>query len=152
MLDECGNKLNKLISGIYTAVQRVEQDMIKNTKLELSISELNVIESVAKHGKGCSVGDIAQDLHLSAPSVTVCVQRLESKGYMTKVRSLEDGRKLNIVLTRTGKKADAVHRYFHEQAVRAMLKDTTQEEQEVLLEAITNLHNFLQIHGEAKNI
>ncbi len=148
MLDESGKKLNDLITGIYTAVQRVEEKMIKNTKLELSISEMNVVESVAKHDAGCTASEIAQDLRLSAPSVTVCVQRLESKGYVTRVRSSEDARKLNVVLTKHGVQAEKVHRYFHEQAVRAMLNDTSQEEKEVLIAALSNLHNFLQIYGE----
>jgi DNA-binding MarR family transcriptional regulator len=118
--------------------------MIKSTKLDLSISELNILETIRKtNSKGCSVSEIARAQNVTLPTITVAIKRLEAKGYVEKVRSQEDGRMVSIRLSRQGEKADAAHRYFHEQMIRAFLKDVGQKDRVVVLSALKNLSAFL---------
>lgn len=148
MLDEYGTKLNNLMIEIYDSVHEVEQKMLTNTKLELSISEMDVLDIIGRSGEeGCTISDIARSLRVTLPTVTVSIKKLEKKGFVTKVRSAEDARCVSIVLTRRGKKADAVHRYFHEQAVRACIKDIPESSRQDLLKAMKNLNEFLRQYG-----
>lgn len=148
MLDEYGRELNILMIEIYNSVHDVEQKMLTNTKLELSISEMDVLGIIGRCGEeGCTISDVARSLKVTLPTVTVSVKRLEKKGFVTKLRSAEDARCVRIVLTRQGKKADAVHRYFHEQAVRACLKDIPEESRRDFLKAMKNLNEFLKSNG-----
>ncbi|MDD3244196.1 MAG: MarR family transcriptional regulator [Eubacteriales bacterium] len=145
MLDDYGKQINEVMVSIYDSVQRVEQGMLNNTKLNLSISEMNILEIIGKsREEGCSVSHIARGLKLTLPTITVAVKKLEEKGYVEKVRSAQDARRLSIVLTHRGKKADAVHRYFHEQAVHACLRGIEPQGRTAVLAAMRNLNDFLQ--------
>ncbi len=149
MLDDYGAQVNDAFMDIYNSVRRVEEKMLHHSVLDLSISELDMLESVGKFGDdGCSISEIARDYDATLPTVTVAVKRLEAKGFVEKVRSSKDGRMVRVGLTRIGKKADAAHRYFHERMVRAFLKDIKPAEQAALLLALKNLGYFLQRMGE----
>ena len=149
MFDAYSKQVNDTFNEIYDSIQRVEEQMLSNSKLDLSICELDILESVGKFGEaGCSISEIARDYRATLPTITVAIKRLESKGYVEKVRSSTDGRKVNVVLNRNGKKADAVHRYFHERMVRSFLREVSQEQRPMLLRALQNLAGFLQQMGE----
>lgn len=151
MLDDFGKQINDTFMLIYDSVHKVEEAMLKSSTLDLSISELDIVETIGTFGdKGCSISDIAHKNEVTLPTVTVAIKRLEKKGYVEKARSSEDGRMVNIVLTRIGKKADAAHRYFHERMVRALLKDASEEVRPVILQSLQNLGAFLKQMGEAQ--
>ena len=148
MLKGYEKEMNDLMVEIYDSVQRVEQNMLNNTKLMLSISETDILEVIGrKKEEGCSISEIAHALKVTLPTITVAVKKLESKGFVTKIKSPTDARKLNIVLSAKGRKADAVHRYFHEQAIRACLKDVDESSYGELMKAMKNLNAFLKKHG-----
>src|ERR1700689_2704502 len=50
-----------------------------------------------------SVGDIGSLLELDTPTLSPLLKRLESAGLITRTRSLEDERKVNIDLTQSGR-------------------------------------------------
>lgn len=146
MRDTYQDQLNKLLVDIFSSVLNVEEQTLKNTKLDISISELHTLEAVAKFGSaGSSISALAQELNVTTPTVTVAIKKLQSKRYVEKVRDAVDGRKVSVVLTREGRRIDAVHRYFHEQMVRSFIREVGTQEQPVLLNALQNLQAFL--HG-----
>jgi DNA-binding MarR family transcriptional regulator len=145
MRDPYAQRLNALFVEIYNAVSRVEELTIKNAAFDLSNKEMHTLEAVGKYkDEGCTVSAIAQDLDVTLPTVTVCIQRLEKKEYVKKVRSPLDGRKVRIVLTRKGRRIDTVHRYFHEQMIRSFLRGISEEERPVLSKAFENLNSFMK--------
>ena len=52
--------------------------------------------------EGCSFSDLNQILHVSAPTVTGIIDRLEKIGYVKRIHSKEDRRVINIELTEKG--------------------------------------------------
>jgi DNA-binding MarR family transcriptional regulator len=54
--------------------------------------------------KICSLGDLAKELHVAAPTVTGIVDRLQRDGYLTRIPDEVDRRVTNIQLTKKGKK------------------------------------------------
>ena len=151
MLSKIEHDINKAFMQIYNSIQMVEEHMLKHSSLDLSISELDLLETVGEYSaKGCTISDIARDNNVTLPTVTVAIKRLEAKGYVTKSRSKQDGRMVYVVQTRLGKKANAAHKYFHERMVRSFIKETTDEERDMLLSALNNLGGFLKQAGGAK--
>ncbi|MDL2218392.1 MarR family transcriptional regulator [Christensenellaceae bacterium OttesenSCG-928-M15] len=145
MRDSFATRLNELLVEIYSAISHVEELTIKNAAFDISNRELHTLEAVGRYkDAGCTISAIAQDLDVTLPTVTVCIKKLEKKEYVQKVRSEEDGRKVRIVLTKKGRRIDAVHRYFHEQMVRSFLKEVPEAERPVLQNALENLNIFLQ--------
>ena len=69
---------------------------------------------IGKYGdEGASISDIANDLSFTLPTITVAINKLVKKGYVTKRKSEEDKRMVYVTLTKMGKKVDNVHRYIH---------------------------------------
>jgi MarR family transcriptional regulator, organic hydroperoxide resistance regulator len=54
-----------------------------------------------------SVGRLSQRLHLDSGTLSPLLKRLEAIGYVTRERSTEDERRVDIVLTPTGKRLQA---------------------------------------------
>ena len=124
-------EINHLLVNIFQNILSVEEQTLRSTKLDLSISELHILETIGhycrKNQEGCSISQIAQDQEIALPSATVAIQKLEKKQFVQKVRSAKDARVVRVTLTRIGRRADAAHRYFHEQLVRSLLREVSDE-------------------------
>ena len=144
MFTEYERELNKTFLAIYDTVQRVEERILKDSKFDLSISELDILETIGNFkNKGCSISEIAREKLITLPTVTVAIKKLEAKNYVEKVRSEDDGRMVKIMLSPAGHKADAVHRYFHEQMVRSFLQNISEDNRPIILDALKNLNAYL---------
>ena len=103
-------KANELLVEIYRNVQILEQNELKKQRLNISINEMHMIELIAKGKTGMTVSEIAQQLKVTKPSVTVAVNKLVQKGYCEKQRLPGDGRAVQVMLTPEGKKVEEFHR------------------------------------------
>ena len=92
-------KANELLVEIYRNVQILEQNELKKQRLNISINEMRMIELIAKGKTGMTVSEIAQQLKVTKPSVTVAVNKLVQKGYCEKQRLPGDGRAVQVMLT-----------------------------------------------------
>ena len=130
-------QLNAVIVDTYRSILKVEETILKRSdKIDLTINEMHLIESVGKgKNKQRTISEIAEDLGITLPSVTVGINKLMKKGYVEKIRSEEDARIVYVSLTRMGKKIDSVHRYF---------RDMSEEEQQALYKGIMKLDQFLK--------
>lgn len=138
---EC--ELNKLLVETYRSIIKVEEYTIKSSKvMDLSIGEMHLLECVSKREEGLTISDIAQDLNITLPSVTIAINKLSNKGYVQKIKDTKDGRKVNVILTKTGKKINIAHQYFHELMTKNISKEFSKEEREILLRGITKLNDF----------
>lgn len=98
--------LNELLVEIYRNIEILEESELKKSRLNLSISEMHMIELIAKAGGGMTVSEIAGRLKVTRPSVTVAVNKLVQKGYCEKRRREDDGRAVAVILTGAGEKAE----------------------------------------------
>ena len=126
-------KANELLVEIYRNVQILEQNELKKQRLNISINEMHMIELIAKGKTGMTVSEIAQQLKVTKPSVTVAVNKLVQKGYCEKQRLPGDGRAVQVMLTPEGKKVEAFHRRCHRRIIAEICEDLSEEEREELL-------------------
>ncbi|HIS02674.1 MAG TPA: MarR family transcriptional regulator [Candidatus Pullichristensenella avicola] len=141
--------LNEMFTTTYRSVLKVEEVMLRHlSNNSLTISEMHMLESVGRHGGEAAITDIAQDLEITPPSVTMAVKRLEKKGYITKDRSSQDGRRVRVRLTGDGRRAETAHRYFHRQMVRAVAGDLSQAEKDALLSGLQKMNEFMRQKAE----
>lgn len=139
-------QLNDLIVDAYRSILKVEETILKRTdNIDLSINEMHMLEAVGKgKNKPKTISEIAEDLGITLPSVTVAINKLVKKGYVEKLRGEEDARIVYVTLTKQGKKIDSVHRYFHESMVRSIISGMSEQEQQVLYQGILKLDLFLK--------
>ena len=138
-------QLHELLIGAYDSIGRLEECMLRQThSMNLTIGELHRIECIGKRiNAGCTISDLAKDLGITLPSVTVGIQKLEKKGFVQKSRSPKDKRTRYVALTPLGERMDKVHRYFHRRMIDALLNTMNTEEKEQLFRAMQRLNKFL---------
>ena len=139
-------QLIDLIVDAYPPILKVEDTILKRSdNIDLSINEMHMLEAVGKgKNKPKTISEIAEDLGITLPSVTVAINKLVKKGYVEKLRGEEDARIVYVTLTKQGKKIDSVHRYFHESMVRSIISGMSEQEQQVLYQGILKLDLFLK--------
>ncbi len=145
-INEFSKSLNYLLVDTYGAIQQVEEWKVKKNKhLNLTISELHLMETVGKYGdEGGTISDIANDLSYTLPSITVAINKLEKKGYVLKRKSSDDKRMVYVSLTKMGNKIDNVHRYIHMKIAKEIAKELEPEEQEILLKGLKKVNDFFK--------
>ncbi len=143
-MDAFNQELNRLLVMAYRKIVMLEEDIINLISgMELSISEMHMLEAVGENkDEGIPLFELAQALRISAPTVTVAINKLQKKGYVEKSKSETDKRSVIVKLSRMGKKMNAAHRYFHEQMVRDIDRLLLPPEREGLLRGIVALNRF----------
>ena len=138
--------LNDLLVSTFNTILKLEEQSVQTMNgSTLSISELHMLEAIHREPeKGRTITDIAQDLSITLPTVTVAVSKLAQKGYVIKRKGREDGRTVHVMLTENGRRAEVSHRYFHRMMVQAITKGIPTEEREILLKGLQNLKTFIQ--------
>ena len=66
------------------------------------------------------------------------------KGYVNRTRSEKDRRVVLISLTEKGRRAYEHHRLFHDKMIKATIANMSEQEEEVLAQALTNLIGFFE--------
>ncbi len=144
-MDSYAVRLNAVFVDTFRLILKVEEKSIRNTeKINLSISEMHLIEAVGKGEEGRSVSEIAAVLGVTLPSVTVAINKLVKKGYVRKGKNSKDGRSVAVSLTRTGRKMHSVHRHFHEQMARRATAGFSEQEKVILINGMEKVNAFLK--------
>ena len=135
-------RLNNLLVSTFNTIAKYEEISLKNIfETPVTVSEAHFIEAIGK-SEGTTVSELAALLNIAVPTATVAVKKLESKGYVQKIRCNEDARRSIITLTDSGKKVDRAHGLFHRRMVRNISGGFSETEKEVLLASINKLNEF----------
>ena len=145
-MDPFLHAFNEMLTTAYRSICKVEELMLRKLSDDkLSLHEMHMLESIGKHkGEDVTITELAQDLDITPPSVTAMVKRLENKGYITKSRSGVDARRVCILLTEQGRRAEVAHRFFHRKMVRAITKDLSQAEREAIASGLKKMNAYLE--------
>ncbi len=139
---ELNLQLNQLLVETFHTILKFEEAAIKMTdKIDLSMSEIHLLESIGKQN-GRTVSDIAEDLDITLPSVTVAVKKLIKKKYVVKHQNEKDKRSVSLHLTENGERVNRIHSYFHYRLTKAVVNELTDEERRVMLNGIGKLKDF----------
>ena len=150
MTEEFDKKLYVLLINVYRSILKIEEGFMSRAGMpNISSSEMHMIDVIGtgKDGRR-TVKEIALALHITQPSVTTAINRLEKKGCVERVRSSEDRREVHIHLTRLGKKIHSLFLRFHSNMVRSIASDLTDEEQMHLIKAMIKLNTYFSEQAE----
>lgn len=147
--DAFARQLNALLVSTFHSIERYEERSLRSFDgLDLSVNEAHVIEAVGAsagdHRRGLTVSGIAAVLGVRVPTATAAVNRLVSKGLLAKERSADDGRSIDVRLTRAGRRAFRLHSLFHRRLVDAVAGDLTPDERGALASGICKLRAFFE--------
>lgn len=91
-----------------------------------------------------TTSEVAKELSITVGTLTIAINRLVKKEYVERIRSEDDRRVVKLALTKKGKLLYRVHQHFHREMVKGVLSQMSTDEEQALLKALKNLHDFLQ--------
>lgn len=143
MTNEYSKALNDLLVEGFRAVTQIEERQLQSVHgIDLSINELHMIEAIGKNVEGALVKDIAKQLQISLPAVTISTKKLEKKGYIVRNRGSHDGRTVRLILTPDGERINHIHAYFHERMLRSITSELSEKDLKVFFDCIYKLDQF----------
>ncbi|MGF1918528.1 fatty acid biosynthesis transcriptional regulator FabT [Enterococcus faecalis] len=136
--------VNDYLVSVFNDILTIEESELKKSQFnDVSITEMHTIEAIGMYKKKTS-SEVAKELSITVGTLTVAINNLVKKGYVERLRSEDDRRVVKLGLTKKGKLLFRVHQHFHREMVKNILKGMEQEEEQALLRALKNLHDFLQ--------
>ncbi len=102
---------------------------------QISPSLVSVVEYVAA-SPGCGIQEVAQELGLATPSVSVSVRKLEGAGFVTRQPDPQDGRAVQLFLSPEGEDLHKRTHSFRCQKFECLLTELTPEERSTLLDLL----------------
>ncbi len=132
-----------LIDGLVTHLQRVEASTFPADLLEdLTLHEAHVLKAIPP--TGIRMSDLAKAIGISSASMTVAIDRLEKKSYVTRERNRKDRRVVMVCLNARGKSVNTEHDRVHKQIAEHILKNLSKVERVSILDALSHILEALE--------
>ena len=147
MAQNTKRSISELLVNLFNHVMDMEGKAVITSQFsDITNNDMHIIEAIGiAEPRNMSV--IAHKLSVTVGTLTTNMNGLEKKGYIRRERSQEDKRVVYVLLTEKGKKAFYHHRDFHKKMIKAIVKDLSEEEMEILYHCLQNLNHFLEPEG-----
>lgn len=135
--------VNELLVELFNEILTIEKAALQSGPFkDLSITEMHVIEAIGLSSR--TMTDVADQVGVTVGTLTTSINRLVKKEYVTRNRSKEDRRFVEIELTRRGKLAYRIHEAFHSEMVEYMIEELSNEDHEILIASLTRVSEFFK--------
>ena len=144
MSRQSSTQLNELLVRLFNHVMTAEGKAIITEEFkDISNNDMHIIEAVGIKNLQ-SVSMIARTLGVTVGTLTVNMNNLEKKGYLSRTRSKEDRRVVLVELTEKGRKAFFHHRDFHKGMIKAAVSGLNEDETISLITCLQKLEAFFE--------
>ena len=134
--------INELLVNLFYHVMDMEAEAVITEEFrDITNNDMHIIEAIGIDEQK-NMSAIAHKLSVTVSTLTTNMNGLEKKGYIIRTRSSEDKRVVLVTLTEKGKKAFYHHRDFHKNMIKAIVKNLSDEEMEILYRCLVNLDRF----------
>lgn len=140
---------NELWVKLFRDVMDIEQKAIITQEFkDITNNDMHVIDAIGiEEPKNMSA--IARELSVTVGTLTIAMNSLVKKGYVTRTRGNEDRRVVYISLSDKGKVAYQHHKDFHKAMVNSIMEELDASEKKALMNALTKLDRWFR--GQEKN-
>lgn len=136
--------LNEVLVSLFRDVNDIEQKAIITSEFsDITNNDMHVIDAIGLDSNK-NMSSIARELAVTVGTLTISVNSLVKKGYVTRKRSNEDRRVVFISLSEKGVKAYYHHKRFHEKMIDSVVEGLTDEELQALVRALTKLNAWFR--------
>ena len=140
--------LNDVLVNLFRDIMELEeQAIITQEYQDITNNDMHVIEAIGV-GEPKNMSTIAKLLSVTVGTLTIAMNSLVKKGYVTRCRSTQDRRVVHISLSEKGVKAYYHHKHFHEQMIQGVVEVLTEEELQALIKALTKLNSWFRSFGK----
>ena len=136
--------LNDALVNLFRDVMTLEEGAIITQDFQnITNNDMHVIQAIGLE-EPKNMTTIARLLSVTVGTLTIAMNSLVKKGYVTRERGKEDRRVVYISLSDKGRRAYEHHEEFHHRMIDAVLEDLTQEETESLVKALAKLNKWFR--------
>lgn len=131
--------LIRIIEKLSAERLKMEESVLEQFNLkDLTHTQLQYLETIDRL-KNPNITELAIEMKLTKPSVTVAVDRLISKKYIRKIHSDKDRRSLHLHLTEKGKLLNQMHDFAHKSLAELIQEKLNHNEVGQLIELLEKL-------------
>ncbi|WP_313182009.1 MarR family winged helix-turn-helix transcriptional regulator [Lacrimispora sp.] len=136
--------LNEVLVRLFRDIMDIEQQaIITQDFTNITNNDMHVIEAIGI-GEPKNMSAIARELSVTVGTLTIAMNSLVKKGYVTRQRGKEDRRVVYISLSEKGKEAFEHHARFHQEMIAGIVSGLSENEIEVLIKALTKLNQWFR--------
>ena len=135
------SNLKETITYLSDLIEKIiEETLDKYDFSDLTQQQLNYLKVIVKM-KNPTLSELARELNLTKPTVTVLVDKLAEKGYIKRVKSDEDRRVMHLHIDKKGAKINAMREIAHEKMAEKIRSGLNVSETEILTELLKKIVN-----------
>jgi len=137
-------KMKSQFLKIFLLAQKSEESAIRELKTgsDLSVSEMHTLVAIGRKSPR-PMSDVASELMISVSTLSIAISKLESRGYVRRVRSEEDRRVVRIMLSAKGRRALEEHEQFYFNLIVAYMQDMTEKDKKDAVRTLAHVQNLL---------
>lgn len=134
--------LNRVLVKLFNDILELEEKAIITGEFkDISVNDMHIIEAIGI-GEGKNMSTIAKAVGITVGSLTIAMNGLVKKEYVTRERSEVDRRVVYIKLTEKGERALHHHAHFHKQMIDAIVKELSEDEIPMVTKVLDELDHF----------
>lgn len=131
-----------ILVNLFQEIMDIEEKALITAEFKnISVNDMHIIEAIGT-GEPKNMSTVAKLMSVTVGTLTIAINNLVKKGYVSRVRSEEDRRVVLIFLTEKGKRAYQHHREFHDGMVKALVEGMDEGQQKILVKSLLNLRTF----------
>ncbi len=142
-LREARSIVNELLVDIFNRILAIESESLKKNGVKLSMNEIHVLEAITKTDES-TMTNVANKLGITVGSLTVSINTLYQKGYVSRKRDSVDRRKVIIGILPKAEEVLEKHNDFHNEMINSVFNDLKLEEDEVLISSLQKLSSYFK--------
>ena len=136
--------INEYLTSIFNNVLVIEEVSLRGSRFkDISIKEMHTVDVIGNFSD-VTPSFVSKELMVTLGTVTTCLNNLERKGYIERIRSDQDRRVVYLHLTKKGRLLHRLHKRFHKAMVEKIIDGMSPEEIDVMGKGLTNLYQFLE--------
>ena len=140
---EDAEQLNSFLVDVFGRINKIEERAMAGGLG----SAVSIIEKIGDR-EPVRMSEVARSIGVTLATLTVACDKLVAKGLVRRVRSQEDRRVVNIMLTDKGRAAYEYHKDFHERMIASLVDTLSPEQTALLAQSLEKLQDFFR-HEEA---
>ena len=131
-----------ILVNLFQEIMDIEEKALITAEFKnISVNDMHIIEAIGT-GEPKNMSTVAKLMSVTVGTLTIAINNLVKKGYVSRVRSEEDRRVVLISLTEKGKRAYQQHRELHDGMVKALVEGLDEGQQKILVKSLLNLRTF----------
>ena len=136
--------INEYLTSIFNNVLVIEEVSLRGSRFkDISIKEMHTVDVIGNFSD-VTPSFVSKELMVTLGTVTTCLNNLERKGYIERIRSDQDRRVVYLHLTKKGRLLHRLHKRFHKAMVEKIIDGMSPEEIDVMGKGLINLYQFLE--------